>query len=204
MMGGLFADHVRCGNCLALIVNQTVFRSSYELFDGNRADVSTVERFCHVNGNMEINAVLDSLIVVVLTQRTWWHPQARGQYLVGTARSKLKQFEQELLKDDSKRSVRSGGQADHHSRRQETYILCRTADGRKKKAIRSRFVAKIEKALAGLKAHRGSKLKDRDKMLALGPHPASHPQWRIYMRCREDSKEGPRLIWRRSRNNSNG
>jgi len=75
-----------------------------------------------------------------------------GQYLVGAARSKLKQFEQELLKDDYERmrpevEVKQiqipGGE--------ETYNLCRTA-GRmdKEKAIRSRFVAKIEKALAGL------------------------------------------------------
>jgi len=57
-----------------------------------------------------------------------------GQYLVGTARSKLKQFEQELLKDDFEKirpevEVKQiqipGGE--------ETYILCRTADGRKKR-----------------------------------------------------------------------
>src|SRR3974377_1463663 len=62
---------------------------------------------------------------------------------------------------------------------EEAYILCRT-EGRKEKekAIRSRFVAKIEKALAGLeKRIAEGKLKDRDKMwMRLGSVELSHPQ----------------------------
>src|SRR5229473_1855118 len=124
-----------------------------------------------------------------------------GQYLVGTARSKLKQFEQELLKDDFekirpevevKQITIPGGE--------ETYILCRTAGRKEKeKAIRSRFVAKIEKALAGLeKRIVEGQLKDRDKMLLrLGRIQASHPQVAdLYEMAVKDSKEGPRLIWR--------
>jgi len=86
-----------------------------------------------------------------------------------TARSKLKQFEQELLKDDFEKirpevevkQIRSPGG-------EETYILCRTTGRKEKeKAIRSRFVAKMEKALAGLgKRIVEGKLKDRDKMLS--------------------------------------
>jgi len=69
----------------------------------------------------------------------------------------------------------------------------------KEKAIRSRFVAKIEKALAGLeKRIVEGKLKDRDKMLLrLGRIQASHPQVAdLYEMAVKDSKEGPRLIWR--------
>ena len=95
----------------------------------------------------------------------WW----------GTARSKLKQFEQELLKDDFEKirpevevkQIRIPGG-------EETYILCRTAGRKEKeKAIRSRFVAKIEKALAGLeKRIAEGQLKDRFKMVAESrPHP---------------------------------
>jgi len=124
-----------------------------------------------------------------------------GQYLVGTARSKLKQFEQELLKDDFekirpevevKQMQIPGGQ--------ETYILCRTAGRKEKeKAIRSRFVAKIEKALAGLeKRIVEGRVKDRDKMLLrLGRIQASHPQVAdLYEMAVKGSTEGPRLIWR--------
>jgi transposase len=124
-----------------------------------------------------------------------------GQYLVGTPRSKLKQFEQELLQDDFEKirpevevkqiTIPGGG---------ETYILCRTAGRKEKeKAIRSRFVTKIEKALAGLaKRIVEGKLKDRDKMfMSLGRIQASHPQVAdLYEMAVKDSKEGPRLVWR--------
>src|SRR3989442_3885464 len=83
---------------------------------------------------------------------------------------------------------------------EETYILCRTAGRKEKeKAIRSRFVAKIEKALAGLeKRITAGKLRDRFKMERnLGRIQASHPQVAdLYEMAVKDSKEGPRLVWR--------
>jgi transposase len=111
-----------------------------------------------------------------------------GQYLVGTARSKLKQFELELLKEDFEKirpevevkQIRIPGG-------EETYIPCRTAGRKKKeKSIRSRFVAKIEKALAGLEKRMAEgKLKDCGKMfMCLGRIQASHPQVADLMRWR--------------------
>jgi transposase len=187
---------------LALIVNSDGFPFSYELFDGNRADVSTVEAILRTverkHGKARRVWIFDRGVVseenlVAIRKRG-------GQYLVGTPRSKLKQFEQELLKDDFEKirpevEVKQmripGGE--------ETYILCRTAGRKEKeKAIRSRFVAKIEKALGGLeKRIAEGKLKDRDKMLLrLGRIQASHPQVAdLYEMAVKDSKEGPRLVW---------
>ena len=187
---------------LALIVNSDGFPFSYELFDGNRADVSTVEAILRTverkHGKARRVWIFDRGVVseenlVAIRKRG-------GQYLVGTPRSKLKQFEQELLKDDFEKirpevEVKQmripGGE--------ETYILCRTAGRKEKeKAIRSRFVAKIEKALGGLeKRIAEGKLKDRDKMLLrLGRIQASHPQVAdLYEMVMKDSKEGPRLVW---------
>src|SRR6266446_2322239 len=117
---------------LALIVNQDGFPFSYELFDGNRADVEV-------------------------------------------------------------KQIRIPGG-------EETYILCRTAGRKEKeKAIRNRFVAKIEKALAGLRKRIAEgKLRDRFKMERnLGRIQASHPQVAdLYEMAVQDSKEGPRLVWR--------
>jgi transposase len=188
---------------LALIVNRDGFPFSYELFDGNRADVSTVEAILRTverkHGKARRVWIFDRGVVseenlVAIRRRG-------GQYLVGTARSKLKQFEQELLKDDFEKirpevEVKQmripGGE--------ETYILCRTTGRKEKeKAIRSRFVAEIEKALGGLeKRIAEGKLKDRDKMLLrLGRIQASHPQVAdLYEMAVKDSKEGPRLVWR--------
>ncbi|MGD0906333.1 MAG: IS1634 family transposase [Candidatus Acidiferrales bacterium] len=188
---------------LALIVNQDGFPFSYELFDGNRADVSTVETILRAvelkHGKARRVWIFDRGVVseenlVAIRERG-------GQYLVGTAHSNLKQFEQELLKDDFE-EIRPevevkpiqipGGQ--------KIYILCRTAGRKeKKKAIRSRFVAKIEKALAGLaKRIVEGRLKDRDKMLLCsGRTQASHPQVTdLYEMAVKDSKQGPRLDWR--------
>lgn len=187
---------------LALIVNSDGFPFSYELFDGNRADVSTVEAILRTverkHGKARRIWIFDRGVVseenlVAIRKRG-------GEYLVGTPRSKLKQFEQELLKDDFEKirpevEVKQmripGGE--------ETYILCRTAGRKEKeKAIRSRFVARIEKALTGLeKRIAEGKLKDRDKMLLrLGRIQASHPQVAdLYEMAVKDSKEGPRLVW---------
>jgi transposase len=188
---------------LALIVNQDGFPFSYELFDGNRADVTTIEAILRTverkHGKARRVWIFDRGVVseenlVAIRKRG-------GQYLVGTPRSKLKQFEQELLKDDFEKirpevEVKQmripGGE--------ETYILCRTAGRKEKeKAIRSRFVAKIEKALTGLeKRIADGKLKDRGKMfMGLGRIQASHPQVAdLYEMALKDTQEGARLVWR--------
>ena len=188
---------------LALIVNQEGFPFSYEVFDGNRADVSTVEAILRTverkHGKARRVWIFDRGVVseenlVAIRKRG-------GEYLVGTPRSKLKQFEAELLKDDFEKirpdvEVKQvqipGGE--------ETYILCRTAGRKEKeKAIRSRFVAQIEKALTGLeKRIAEGKLKDRDKMLMrLGRIQASHPQVAdLYEMAIKDNQGRTRLVWR--------
>ena len=128
---------------IALIVNQDGFPFSYETFDGNRADVSTMEAILRMverkYGKARRIWVMDRGIVS--EENLAAIRKRNGQYLVGTPRSQMKRFEAELLKDDWTQvrpevEVKSvsipGGE--------ETYILCRTA-GRKEKeqAIRSRF-----------------------------------------------------------------
>jgi transposase len=188
---------------LALIVNPDGFPFSYELFDGNRADVTTVEAILRTverkYGKARRVWIFDR--GVVSEENLAAIRKRGGEYLVGTTRSKLKQFEAELLKDDFEKirpdvEVKQiqilGGE--------ETYVLCRTTGRKEKeKAIRSRFVAKIEKALTGLeKRIVEGKLKDRDKMwMRLGRIQASHPQVSdLYEMAIKDSKEGARLVWR--------
>ena len=188
---------------LALMVNPEGFPFSYELFDGNRADVTTLEVILRTverkYGKARRVWIFDR--GVVSEQNLETVRKHGGQYLVGTTRSKLKQFEAELLKDDFEKirpevEVKQipipGGE--------ETYILCRTAGRKEKeKAIRSRFVAKIEKALRGLeKRIAEGKLKDRFKMERnLGRIQASHPQVAdLYEMAVEETKEGVHLVWR--------
>jgi len=87
---------------LALIVNPEGFPFSYELFDGNRADVTTLETILRTverkHGKARRVWIFDR--GVVSEENLGTVRKHGGQYLVGTARSKLKQFEAELLKDD--------------------------------------------------------------------------------------------------------
>ena len=167
---------------IALIVNSEGFPLSYETFDGNRADVSTVEAVMRMverkYGRARRLWVFDRGLVS--EENLAAVRRRKGQYLVGTPRSKLKQFERELLAGDwervredveVKRIAMPGGE--------ETYVLCRTAARREKeKAIRSRFGARIEDALGGLTRRvAAGRLKDRGKIeRRLGRIQASGPQ----------------------------
>jgi transposase len=103
-----------------------------------------------------------------------------GQYLVGTPRSKLKQFERELLAEGWEQ-VRKDVEVKlvPAPAGNETYILCRsTARQEKERAIRSRFSQRMEKALTALaKRVAQGKLCDRNKIeRRVGAIQARHPQ----------------------------
>src|SRR6516165_6237526 len=120
---------------IALIVNSEGFPFSYETFDGNRADVSTMETILRMveqkYGKARRIWVFDRGIVS--EENLAAIRQRGGQYLVGTPRSQLKQFEAELVKDDWTR-VRPEVEVKKVAipQGEETYILCRTA-GRKER-----------------------------------------------------------------------
>jgi transposase len=189
---------------IALIVNGEGFPLSYETFDGDRADVSTLETVLRMverkYGQARRVWVFDRGIVseanlVALRRRG-------GQYLVGTPRTKLKQFERQLL-EGGWQQVRAEVEVKLVPTPQgdETYILCRsTARREKEKAIRSRFSSRIEKALASLgKRLAEGKLKDRHKIeRRLGSLEARHPQVAdLYEMKVVEQEGGLHLQWKR-------
>ena len=187
---------------IALIVNIEGFPFSYETFDGNRADVSTMETILRMverkYGRARRIWVMDRGIV---SEENLAAIRKRGgQYLVGTPRSQMKQFETELSQDDWTR-VRPEVEVKKVAiaRGEETYILCRTAGRKEKeKAIRNRFSSSMEEALKGLeKAIALGRLKDRNKMeRRLGKIQARHPSVNdLYEVSLRDTAEGVRLSW---------
>ena len=187
---------------IALIVNSEGFPFSYETFDGNRADVSTMETILRMverkYGKARRIWVMDRGIV---SEENLQAIRKRGgQYLVGTPRSQMKQFEEELLKDDWTQ-VRADVEVKKVAipRGEETYILCRTAGRKEKeKAIRSRFSTRMEDALQRLaKTIATGRLKDRNKMeRRLGRIQARHSQVNdLYDVALRDTPEGIRLQW---------
>jgi len=187
---------------IALIVNSEGFPFSYETFDGNRADVSTMETILRMverkYGRARRIWVMDRGIV---SEENLAAIRKRGgQYLVGTPRSQMKQFEAELLKDDWTR-VRPEVEVKKVAipQGQETYILCRTSGRKEKeKAIRNRFSSSMERALKGLqKTIAQGRLKDRNKMeRRLGKIQARHPSVNdLYDVSLRDTTAGVRLFW---------
>ena len=167
---------------IALIVNAEGFPLSYETFDGNRSDVTTVEAVLRMverkYGKARRVWVFDRGIV---SEENLEALRRRGgQYLVGTPRAKLKQFEQPLLAEGWER-VRPDVEVKlvPTPQGEEIYILCRSQARRaKEQAMRSRFSARMEKALTAL-AQRvtAGQLKDRAKIeRCLGKIQARHPQ----------------------------
>ncbi len=187
---------------IALIVNHEGFPFSYETFDGNRADVSTMETILRMverkYGRARRIWIFDRGIVS--EENLEAIRKRNGLYLVGTPRSQLKQFEAELLKEDWER-VQPDVEVKQMPipRGEETYILCRTAGRKEKeKAIRNRFSARMEDALKRLvKTIETGRLKDRNKMeRRLGKIQARHPQVNdLYEVALRDTAEGVRLFW---------
>src|SRR5450631_2457475 len=187
---------------IALIVNNEGFPFSYETFNGNRTDVSTMETILRMverkYGKARRIWVFDRGIV---SEENLAAIRKRGgQYLVGTPRSKMKQFEAELLKDDWTQvrpevAVKQVAIAPG----EETYILCRTAGRQEKeKAIRKRFSTRMEDALQRLqKTIAAGRLKDRNKMeRRLGKIQARHPQVNDLIEVTlRDTPQGVRLEW---------
>ena len=187
---------------IALIVNREGFPFSYETFDGNRADVSTMETILRMverkYGKARRIWVMDRGLV---SEENLEAIRRRGgQYLVGTPRSQMKQFEAELLQDDW-RQVRPGVEVKQVAirQREEMYILCRTAGRQEKeKAIRKRVSTRMEEALQRLqKTIATGRLKDRHKMeRRLGKIQARHPQVNdLFEVTLGDTPEGVRLLW---------
>src|SRR3954447_2610753 len=168
---------------LALIVNTEGFPCSWEVFNGNRADVTTMEVMLRTverkYGKARRIWVMDRGIVseanlAAIRKRD-------GQYLVGTPRSQMKEFEQHLREEASWEQVRTEVQVKLIAipGGQETFVLCKT-EGRQQKeqAIRNRFATRMEQALESLqKQVKAGRLKDRDKIhVRIGRILAWHPQ----------------------------
>ena len=187
---------------IALIVNSEG-PFSYETFNGNRADVSTMETILRMverkYGRARRIWVFDRGIV---SEENLQAIRRRGgQYLVGTPRRQMKQFEEELLKDDWTQ-VRPEVEIKQVTipQGEETYLLCRTAGRKEKeKAMRNRFSARMEDALDRLaKTIAGGRLKDRHKMeRRLGRIQANHSQVNdLYEVGLRDTSEGVRFTWK--------
>jgi transposase len=140
--------------CIGLVVSRGGMPLGYEVFAGNRHDSTTLEE---IVAKMESRYGRAQRIWVVdrgmVSQEHIEFLQESGRhYLVGTPKSALKRFERELLADDWE-AIREGLEVKKcpSPDGSETFILCRSADRRKKeKAMHERFAKRIREGLERL------------------------------------------------------
>ncbi len=182
---------------IALVVTPEGFPLSYEVFDGNRADVTTLDEMIDAverkHGHARRVWVFDRGIVSEKNLETL--RRRGGSYLVGTPRAALKAYQARLLEGDWQ-SVSGEVEVQLIAEAQETYVLARShARAQKEKAMRVRVVRGLMRDLIGLRRLiRNGRLKDPDKvLLRLGGLAERYPQaWRYV----EIKVEGLVLRWR--------
>jgi transposase len=138
--------------CIALVVSREGMPLGYEVFAGNRSDVTTVEEIVAL---IEKRYGLANRIWVMdrgmVSEENLQFLRREGRrYIVGTPKSQLRRFEAEIVgqgwtvvREGLEVKLCPGPQGD------ETFILCRSADRREKeRAIHRRAAQRLE---AGLK-----------------------------------------------------
>jgi transposase len=137
--------------CIGLVVSKCGMPLGYEVFAGNRLDVTTLQEIVRTMERRYGRA--DRIWVcdrgMVSAENISFLKQSGRRYIVGTPKSLLKQFERELLTEDW-RTIREGVEVKlcPSPDGDETFVLCRSRDRREKeKAIHHRFEQRIEDGL---------------------------------------------------------
>jgi hypothetical protein len=136
---------------IALVVSRCGMPLGYEVFAGNRADVTTLEQIVAVMearyGKAKRIWALDR--GMISEANVEFLKQEGRRYIVGTPKGMLKRFERELLAEDWRQvheglEVRLCPTPDGN----EVFILCRSAQrSAKERAMHDRFEKRIEEAL---------------------------------------------------------
>jgi len=140
--------------CIALVVSREGMPLGYEVFAGNRTDVTTVEEIVEKieaqYGVAERIWVMDRGMTPEANLEFLRKKQRR--YLVGTPKSQLRQYEAQLVGPDWQ-EVHAGLEVKlcPAPEGDETFILCRSADRREKeRAMHARAAQRLEAGLEEL------------------------------------------------------
>ena len=141
--------------CIALVVTREGIPLGYEVFDGNRVDVTTVEE---IVGTMEARFGIAGRVWVMDRGMTSaaniaWLQKTGRRYLIGTPKSELKKFAAEIADARDWQTVREGVEAKlcQGPDGNETFVLVRSQERREKeKAMHQRFSERIEQGLERL------------------------------------------------------
>src|ERR1700675_32052 len=141
--------------CLALVVTREGMPVGYEVFAGNRTDVTTVEEIVEA---MEARYGLAQRIWVMDRGMTSednlaWLRETGRRYLVGTPKSELRKWARAIADARDWQAVREGIEAKQCVGPDgvETFVLIRSVERREKeRAMHERFARRIEERLTRL------------------------------------------------------
>lgn len=139
--------------CIGLVVTKEGIPIGYEVFEGNRHDSKTVEEIIEkmerAYGKSDRVWIMDRGMI---SKRNMEILKAEGRrYIIGSPKSQLKKYEQELLKEDWE-EVYAGLEVkicrEEQTEKSEVFILCRSRMRKEKdKAITERFIKRIQEGL---------------------------------------------------------
>jgi transposase len=191
--------------CIGLVVSRCGMPLGYEVFAGNRTDVTTLQEIVET---MEARYGKSNRIWVMdrgmaSDGNIEFLKEEGRRYIVGTPKSMLKQFEQQLL-DEDWYAIRDGlevklcaapdGEA-------EIFILCRSRDRREKEqAMHARFARRIEERLSRMAERCRRQKRDplkvaREVGRLLGQNSRAAGLFDVDVREREDG--GAELVWQK-------
>jgi transposase len=194
--------------CIGLVATQDGFPLAYEVFAGNRADVTTVEEIVEVMESKYGRArrvwVMDR--GMVSEDNLQFLRDRGGLYLVGTPRGMLKKFQAYLL-DSNWSEVQEGIEVKliNSPDGRETFVLCRSANRREKeKAIHERFAKRIAAGLGKLDRELKHARKKRDRAVLerrigrlLGRNSRAAGGFKIELLEDKTCQAGLKLCWSR-------
>jgi transposase len=180
--------------CIGLVVSPEGLPLAYEIFAGNRNDVTTVAEIITLMegkyGQAKRIWVMDRGMV---SEENIDFLRERGvQYIVGTPKSQLRQFEARLLEEKDWQPVRAGVEVKllphPDGQGKEQFVLCRSQDRRaKEQAMLARQEDRLWREL--LKIHQGLQTKpasadqiERRVGKWLGRYPAADKLFEVEVR----------------------
>jgi transposase len=141
--------------CIALVVTREGIPLGYEVFDGNRVDVTTVKEIvgCMEDRYGKADRVWVMDRGMTSANNLAWLQSTGRRYVIGASKSDLKKLAHEFEDARSFRQVREGVEAKlcRGPDGDETFLLVRSVERREKeKAMHERFGERIEEGLRSL------------------------------------------------------
>ena len=187
---------------IAMVVSRSGLPLGYEVFAGNRSDVTTVEEIVAAMENKygQANRIWVMDRGMVSAENVDFLQKGGRRYILGTPKSMLRKFEQQLL-DETWSEVHAGLEVKlcPGPEGQEVFILCRSAERRlKERAIHNRFEQRIEQKLAQMAA--SCRQRKQDPLLlaqrlgkVLGRNSRVAGLFRVHIQT--DARGGAHLEW---------